>query len=763
MRRGLLACVATLAVTASTLAAAPALAGDDGHADRADRAVAATGRGKPAPDPSVLARRSADQLIARRASALKIARGDDFGRGKVYSNSGIQYVAYERTHRGLPVIGGDFVVITDSAGKVLDTSVAQRRTVKISSLQPKVAKTQARATAQGKVNRLQRTGGTRLAILQRGASRLVWRTTVTGTRHGHPSRLEVYVDARTGKVAGTREHVVAGTGQAGYSGPNPVALSTQQSGSTYYLRDPSATTLQCQNASNNTTYSGSDDAWGNADPTNRETGCVDALYGAQQMKGMLSSWLGRNGMNGSGGWVPIRVGLNDVNAYYDGTQVQIGHSQTGGRWISSIDVLAHEFGHGVDDKTPGGISGNGTQEFVGDVFATATEFYDNQSSPYDVPDYTIGEEVDLVGSGPIRNMANPAAVGDPSCYTSSIPSAEVHAAAGPGDHWFYLLANGGTSKCDSTVVTGIGVQAATKVMYNAMLSKTSSSSYLKYRTWTLTAAKNLDSTCAQFNAVKNAWDAVNVPAQSADPTCSGGGSTTVTVTNPGSQTGTVGTAKSVQMTASPSGTYTWSATGLPAGLSINASSGLISGTPTTAGSYSSTVTASNGTTSGSATFSWTISGSGGGGSCSGSKLTNGGFESGSTGWTASSGVITTSTSRSPRTGSYYAWLDGYGSSHTDTLSQSVTLPAGCSATLTFYLHVDTAETTTSTAYDKLTVKAGSTTLATYSNLNAATGYTLRTLNLSSFAGQTVTLTFTGTEDVSLQTSFTLDDAAVTVS
>ena len=87
---------------------------------------------------------------------------------------------------------------------------------------------------------------------------------------------------------------------------------------------------------------------------------------------MMSSWLGRNGMNGSGGWVPIRVGLNDVNAYYDGTQVQIGKHQAN-EWIGSIDVVAHEFGHGVDDRTPGGISGGGTQEFVGDTFAAATE------------------------------------------------------------------------------------------------------------------------------------------------------------------------------------------------------------------------------------------------------------------------------------------------------------------------------------------------------------------------------------------------------
>ncbi len=126
-------------------------------------------------------------------------------------------------------------------------------------------------------------------------------------------------------------------------------------------------------------------------------------------------------------------------------------------------------------------------------------------------------------------------------------------------------------------------------------------------------------------------------------------------------------------------------------------------------------------------------------------------------------MIDNGTSQPARTGSWKAWLDGYGSSHTDTLSQSVTIPAGCSATLTFYLHIDSAETTTSTAYDKLTVKAGTTTLATYSNLNKASGYSLKSFNVSSFAGQTVSISFTGVEDSSLQTSFVIDDTAVTLS
>src|SRR5439155_20375538 len=132
--------------------------------------------------------------------------------------------------------------------------------------------------------------------------------------------------------------------------------------------------------------------------------------------------------------------------------------------------------------------------------------------------------------------------------------------------------------------------------------------------------------------------------------------------------------------------------------------------------------------------------------------------------TASSGVVSNnSAGRTAHAGTWYAWLDGYGSSHTDTLTQQVTLPAGCTAySLSFWLHVDTKETE-NVAYDKLTVKVGSTTLATYSNLNAVSGYVQKSFDIKQFAGQAVTVSFTGVEDSSLQTSFVIDDTALNVS
>ena len=186
-----------------------------------------------------------------------------------------------------------------------------------------------------------------------------------------------------------------------------------------------------------------------------------------------------------------------------------------------------------------------------------------------------------------------------------------------------------------------------------------------------------------------------------------------------------------------------------------------------AGSYSVSlkVTDNTGATN-TKTQSVMVSGGGGGSS---QLLGNTGFETGTASpWTASAGIIDNSSSEAAHAGSWKAWLNGYGSAHTDTLSQQVAIPSGkTSATLQYYLHIDTAETG-STAYDTLKVQVYSTsgvllgTLATYSNVNAAAGYVVHTANLASYVGKTVVLKFTGTEDSSLQTSFVLDDVTLTV-
>jgi hypothetical protein len=86
--------------------------------------------------------------------------------------------------------------------------------------------------------------------------------------------------------------------------------------------------------------------------------------------------------------------------------------------------------------------------------------------------------------------------------------------------------------------------------------------------------------------------------------------------------------------------------------------------------------------------------------------------------------------------------------------------------LSFWVRIDTAETTTGTQFDRLQVQIRNSsntvlaTLATYSNLNANSAYVLKTFDLSAFRGQTIRIYFLGTEDSSLQTSFVIDDTAV---
>jgi Zn-dependent metalloprotease len=638
------------------------------------------------PSPRTQAAQAADKLVDTRPARLHPSRSDAFVRHSVISTpQGLDYVPYTRRYKGLPVVGGDFVVVTRGA-KVLSTSVAQRAALNVSTAATVTAR-QAARIALRQLPRGARVESTRLVVDARtGTSRLAYESVVVGRRGALPSRLHVLVDAHTGAVLSTEDEVKDGTGTGWINGPTPVTIGTSGSGTSFSMTDPARPGISCRNYSTGAVLTGTDNVWGNGNGTNIETGCVDALYDVDHEWDMLSTVLGRNGINGSGSGFPIRVGLNDENAFWNGSYVAVGHN-TAGQWISSLDVVGHEFGHAIDSTTPGGSSANGVSEGTGDIFGAQTEAYANEPAPFDVPDYQVGEEVNLVGSGPIRIMYNPSQVGDPNCYSSAIPGMETHAAAGPLDHWFYLLAEGtrptdgqpSSPTCNGSAVTGLGIRTAGKIFYNAMLSKTTGMTYLRYRTATLLAAKNLfPGDCTQFNTVKAAWDAVSVPAQAGDPTCA------------------------------------------------------------------------------------TSGGGGGGTTCSGQLFTNPGFESGATGWTASSGVITTDTGRAARTGSWKAWMDGYGASHTDTLSQAVTIPSGCHATLSFWLHIDTSESG-GTAYDRLTVKAGSTTLATYSNVNAATGYQQRTFDLSPYAGQTVTIGLTGTEDSSLQTSFVVDDTAVTLS
>ncbi|MGW7286465.1 M28 family peptidase [Streptomyces sp. NPDC054847] len=574
---------------------------------------------KPKPKPVDRAVAAADKVTASGFDALAKGPDERYDRRMVTPwLKGLYSVAYERTYRGLPVVGGDAVVLADGNGTVRAAHSAADIEISV-GVKAKVGAAAAERTSRAELKKADKTESQRLVVKVRDDdSRLAWETVVTGTTADErPSRLHVFVDARTGKVLDSYDDVRAGSGNSEWNGPSPLTIDTSQSGGTYRLSDPTRPGLSCADYSTGSVFSGSDDNWGNGDASSKETGCVDVMYGAQKQWDMLADWLGRDGHNGNGGSWPTKVGLNDVNAYWTGSTVLIGHNKVN-EWIAGLDVLAHEYGHGIDQHTPSGANNeSGLGEATGDIFAALTEAYANQPTPYDTADYEVGESIDLLGNGPIRYMHDPSQLNHPNCYSSSIPNTEVHAAAGPLNHWFYLLAEGtnpGDGKpssptCNNTTLTGIGIQNAGNIFYGGMLLKTSGMTHKRYRTATLTAAKNLDATCGLFNKTKAAWNAISVPAQSADPTCTGTpasdfsmavGPSSGTVEPGGSVTATVSTS----VTSGSAQSVGLSATGAPAGVSVSFSPSSV-----TAGS-SATMTVSAASSTAPGTYTITVEGDG---------------------------------------------------------------------------------------------------------------------------------------------------------
>ncbi|WP_431677370.1 M4 family metallopeptidase [Kitasatospora sp. KL5] len=672
--------------------------------------------------------------VTAHPDAVKAGAHDGFRATNVQVDAdGTRHVHFDRTYQGLPVRGGDVVVHSAPDGRIDSADLTLAAPISL-SVTPSVTDQQAIAKA-AKLFRGTRSSSTAtLKVDVTGATpRLVWEVTVNGTAPDQsPSHFHVLVDAKTGAtgeswdsfsaflpegvqqkktkaaptapVAPAALAAVAATGTGkGYQVGNVSVSTTQNSATSYTLKDSARGNGETRDAQNQTAtndsppagwgvaFNDADNTWGDNTLSDRATVAVDAHYGIQATWDFYKNVLGRTGIknDGVGARSFVHYGTNYGNAGWDDASFAMiyGDGAVGSKPFTEIDVAGHEMSHGVTAATAGLVySGDagGLNEATSDIMGTMVEF--NANSPADAPDYLIGEKIDINGNGtPLRWMDDPSKDGKSvKCWTTSTKNLNPHYSSGVGNHFFYLLAAGsGQSQwgnsptCDGSSVTGIGNDASTKIWYRALsVYMTSNTDYPGARTATIKAAKDLyGAGSTQCAAVEKAWGAVSVAPTAT--TCGG-------------------------TTPPPSGT---------------------------------------------------------------NLLLNPGFESGTASWTSSTGVITTDAGQTPRNGSYYAWLDGYGTAHTDTLSQSVSIPATATAPkLTFWNKITTAETGT-TAYDTLKVQVvngtTTTTLATYSNADAASGYVLRTLDLSAFKGKTVTIKFTGTEDSSLQTSFLIDDTSVT--
>ncbi|MCQ8768795.1 M4 family metallopeptidase [Streptomyces telluris] len=637
----LVAVSAMLAVGTQTGTAAART--DDG-AGSAPRKVVA--KADPGAMPLKLTPSQRAELI-RQADATKTETARTLGLGAkeklvvkdvVKDVNGTTHTRYERTYEGLPVLGGDLVVDATKGGSVKSVAKATKARMAIATTTPSFSA----AAAEKEAVKAAGAQGSKAGKADRAPRKVIWaasgkpvlayETVVGGLQEdGTPNELHVITDARTGKKLFEFQGVKQGTGNSKYSGQ--VTIGTSQSGGSYQLNDASrgghkTYNLNRGSSGTGTLFTDADDVWGNGTTSDAATAGVDAHYGAQLTWDYYKNVHGRSGIRGDGvgAYSRVHYGNNYVNAFWsdDCFCMTYGDGSGNAKPLTSIDVAAHEMTHGVTSATANltyaGESG-GLNEATSDIFAAAVEFWAN--NPNDVGDYLVGEKIDINGNGsPLRYMDKPSKdTRSKDAWYSGIGSIDVHYSSGPANHWFYLASEGSGAKVingvsydsptsDNLPVTGIGRDNAAKIWFKALTGRMqSNTNYAGARDATLWAAGELFGVGSEtYNNVANAWAAVNVGSR-ATP------GTGVSITAPGDQTSIVNTAVSLQIkaTSSNSGALSYSATGLPAGLSINASTGLISGTPTATGTSNVTVTVKDSAgKSSSASFKWTVNTTGGG-------------------------------------------------------------------------------------------------------------------------------------------------------
>ncbi|MFB6706992.1 M4 family metallopeptidase [Streptomyces sp. NPDC056333] len=497
--------------------------------------------------------------LIREANASKAATAKELGLGSqeklvvrdvVQDNDGTTHTRYERTFDGLPVLGGDLVVQESKAGetesvtKASKASSAQLKAVGTAAdVAPGKAESQAlgAAKAAGSKKTVADRAPRKVVWMAQGKPQLAYETVVGGLQDdGTPNELHVITDASTGAKLYEWQAIETGTGNTQYSGQ--VTLGTAPS---YTLTDTTRGNHKTYNLNHGTSgtgtlFSGSDDIWGNGNPTNVETAAADAHYGAAETWDYYKNVQGRTGIRGDGvgAYSRVHYGNNYVNAFWDDSCFCMTYGDGSGNSapLTSLDVAAHEMTHGVTSATAGlvysGESG-GLNEATSDIMAAAVEFYSNNAT--DVGDYLVGEKIDINGDGtPLRYMDKPSKDGaSKDAWYSGIGGVDVHYSSGPANHFFYLLSEGSGAKTingvsynsptsDGLPVTGIGRDKAALIWFKALTTKFSSTTnYAAARTGTLAAAGELyGTTSAEYKAVADAWAGVNVGSR---PGGGGGG------------------------------------------------------------------------------------------------------------------------------------------------------------------------------------------------------------------------------------------------
>jgi Zn-dependent metalloprotease len=236
------------------------------------------------------------------------------------------------------------------------------------------------------------------------------------------------------------------------------------------------------------------------------------------------------------------------NAFWDGSAMYFGDGTYGTtgtyncatnppfRPLTSLDVTAHEVGHGITQATSRLIyrwESGALNEGFSDIWCAIIEQWGKQAIPTlnsGKDTWLVGEEITTtVGKG-LRNMKNPDVFSDPSTYKgphwkpSSFPACNpnasntdncgVHSNSGVLNKWFFLITDGeaNTNTLNQPYnVTGMGFIKSRNLAYLVSLNLTPNAGYSTAKAVSMEAAITLfGAGSAEVETVRSAWRAVGV-------------------------------------------------------------------------------------------------------------------------------------------------------------------------------------------------------------------------------------------------------------
>src|SRR6185369_2945958 len=133
-------------------------------------------------DPDGFAANQVAALVNSRPAYLFASDNETFVQGAAIASGGRRYIPFQRKYGSLPVVGGDFVMVTNSAGQNVASSVAMTKPIGDLSLTPSLTSAAAEAVATKQLGSVSKIEGTQLVVNALGDSpRLTWESTIQGT------------------------------------------------------------------------------------------------------------------------------------------------------------------------------------------------------------------------------------------------------------------------------------------------------------------------------------------------------------------------------------------------------------------------------------------------------------------------------------------------------------------------------------------------------------------------------------------------------